>query len=181
MLLHLTYSYLQERFEGVRSLCEDKMARFSWKYLFLAVSSLASAQSSTSNAPDGLTTDAGSQTASVATATLNGSPTTYSVAFTVPASADVGPNILPNVLDPNAKQAQDLCPGYSASNVQRTTHGFTASLTLAGEPVRRGNLSLVSKANRIVQCLWDRYRRSYSHRRSASGTPATSQHRANLC
>lgn len=106
----------------------------------LAFSSLAAngaAQSSTSNPADGLTTAAGSKTQSIGTATINGTPTTYSVAFTVPAEADVGPNILPNVKDPSAKQAQQLCPGYTANNVQRTKYGFTASLSLAGEPVRK--------------------------------------------
>ncbi|KAK5170881.1 uncharacterized protein LTR77_004025 [Saxophila tyrrhenica] len=106
----------------------------SWKEFLLAAVPLAAAQSSTTAPADGLTTAAGTQTGSVGTATINGSPTTYSVAFTVPASADVGPNLLPNIKDPNAKQAQQLCPGYKASGVERTARGFTASLTLAGEP-----------------------------------------------
>ena len=136
MLLSSSYSYLQERLGNAWDLLEDKMARFSWTYVLLAFSSLGSAQSSTSAPADGLTTAAGSQTVSYATATIDGTPTRFSVAFTVPASADVGPNILPNIHDPKAKQAQALCPGYKASNVERTLYGFTASLTLAGEPVR---------------------------------------------
>ena len=149
MVLFLSYSNLQERFEDVWQLCEDKMARFSWTYALLAFSSLASAQSSTSAPADGLTTAAGSKTESFATATINGTPTRYSVAFTVPADADSGPNMLPNVLDPNAKQAQALCPGYTASNVRRTNSGFSASLTLAGEPVRPDGPLLRWKANML--------------------------------
>ncbi|KAK3713394.1 hypothetical protein LTR37_008586 [Vermiconidia calcicola] len=110
------------------------MARISWTHALLAFFSLASCQSSNTVEADGLTAVAGSQTVSYATATVNGTPTRYSVAFTVPASADEGPNILPNVDDPEAKQAQQLCPGYTASNVERTAHGFSASLTLAGAP-----------------------------------------------
>lgn len=34
--------------------------------------------------------------------------------------------------DPSAKQAQTLCPGYTASNVARTENGLTATLNLAG-------------------------------------------------
>jgi alpha-glucosidase len=112
----------------------DTMARLSWVQVFLAATSLVSCQSSTSQA-DGLTTAAGTKTASYATATVNGSPTRYSVAFTVPAQADIGLNVLPNIKDPEAKQAQVLCPGYKASGVERTANGFTASLTLAGDPV----------------------------------------------
>lgn len=105
----------------------------TWVQALLAT--LVASQSSTSNKANGLTTAGGTSTAapSVTSVTLGGTPTTYSVAFTVPAAADVGPNILPNVKDPKAKQAQKLCPGYNASDVQRTSHGFTASLSLAGQ------------------------------------------------
>jgi alpha-glucosidase len=127
----LSYSHLREAYRS----CE--MARFNWRYCLLSFSSIVAGQSSTSQPADGLTTAAGSATATVGTATINGTPTTYSVAFTVPAAADVGPNILPNVKDPSAKQAQQLCPGYTASNVQRTKYGFSASLSLAGDAVRR--------------------------------------------
>lgn len=131
-----SYYDFQESIGAVWQLCEDKMAGFSWKYAVLAFASLASSQSSTSAPADGLTTAAGSKTVSYATATINGTPTRYSVAFTVPADADVGPYELPNIKDPHAKQAQVLCPGYTASDVHRTANGFSASLTLAGEPVR---------------------------------------------
>jgi len=72
--------------------------------------------------------------ASIGTATINGTPTTYSVQFTVPASSDEGAHLLPNVLDPEAVDAQTVCPGYKASNVVRNAFGFSATLSLAGEP-----------------------------------------------
>lgn len=113
------------------------MARFSGTMqALLALSSLAYGQSSTSVPADGLTTAAGPATASVGTATIDGTPTTYSVAFTVPADADTGPSLLPNIYDSDAVQAQTVCPGYKASNVQKTANGMTASLSLAGDPVR---------------------------------------------
>lgn len=125
------------------SLCEETMmARFSWSQaVSLALASLACGQSSTSAPADGLTTAAGSATASVGTATVNGTPTTYSVAFTVPADADVGPSLLPNIYDTQAVQAQAVCPGYKASNVQKTEHGITASLSLAGDPVSQNHIA----------------------------------------
>lgn len=101
----------------------------------LGFSSLVFGQTSTSVPADGLTTAAGSATASVGTATIDGTPTTYSVAFTVPAAADVGPSLLPNVLDPQAVQAQTVCPGYTASGVERTENGVRARLGLAGDAV----------------------------------------------
>ncbi|KAL2882880.1 hypothetical protein SGCOL_001570 [Colletotrichum sp. CLE4] len=52
--------------------------------------------------------------------------------FTVPASADEGAVLIPNIEDPEAKDPQSVCPGYTASNVQTTSHGFTANLDLAG-------------------------------------------------
>ena len=137
-LSSLSYSHLQE---VLRSF---EMARFNWKSAVFAFSSLVAqgaSQSSTSQPADGLTTAVGTATETIATATINGTPTTYSVAFTVPASADVGPNILPNIKDPKAKQAQQLCPGYTASNVQRSKYGFTASLTLAGDAVGTTSIS----------------------------------------
>ena len=52
--------------------------------------------------------------------------------FTLPASADVGNNVLPIINDPEAIDPQTACPGYKASNVQDTEGGFTADLDLAG-------------------------------------------------
>lgn len=52
--------------------------------------------------------------------------------FTVPSDAQSGASILPNIKDPEAVDAQSVCPGYSASNVVRTNSGLTATLELAG-------------------------------------------------
>ena len=54
--------------------------------------------------------------------------------FTVPASADVGLPVIANVNDPQAVNAQTVCPGYLASHVKQDDNGFSASLTLAGAP-----------------------------------------------
>jgi alpha-glucosidase len=75
-------------------------------------------------------------TASVLTATIAGEVVTYSPQFTVPASADEGATLIPNILDPNATDAQTVCPGYNASNVVNGTNGFSAILTLAGTPCK---------------------------------------------
>lgn len=36
-------------------------------------------------------------------------------------------------MDKTAPNAQNVCPGYKASNVQDTSSGFNADLTLAGQ------------------------------------------------
>lgn len=78
------------------------------------------------------TTSEASET--IGTVTIDGSPSTYSVQFTVPASADVGADLLPNIYDSEAVDAQSVCPGYKLSKVEKNDHGFSATLTLAGEP-----------------------------------------------
>jgi hypothetical protein len=98
--------------------------------LALASSVLVTGQSTSGNETSGTPT-----TNSEITATVNGVTTAFSNAFTVPAAADIGPNLLPNIKDPQAVQAQDVCPGYIAGEVEKTAHGFTAILSLAGEPV----------------------------------------------
>lgn len=60
------------------------------------------------------------------------SSTSSSAQFTVPASADDGFAVIPNIKDPLAVDAQTECPGYIAHNVQQTASGWTASLSLAG-------------------------------------------------
>ena len=59
--------------------------------------------------------------------------TGFGAQFTVPAEADVGQPVIPNIVDPEAVDAQTVCPGYTASNLVNNTNGFTASLTLAGD------------------------------------------------
>lgn len=104
-------------------------------FLALASTTLVAGQNATSY-DEAITASSGTPTTdSVVTATIDGVATTFSNAFTVPASADIGPNLLPNVKDPHAVQAQDVCPGYTASGVEKTANGFTATLSLAGEPV----------------------------------------------
>ncbi|KAK0353781.1 hypothetical protein LTR91_013058 [Friedmanniomyces endolithicus] len=113
------------------------MGASTWSTILLTALTIVNAQSTymyPANGTGGLSSTSGQITASptAATATINGTATTYSVQFTVPASADIGPNVLPNIKDPSAKQAQTLCPGYTASNVKRTENGLTATLNLAG-------------------------------------------------
>lgn len=62
--------------------------------------------------------------------------TSNAAIFTVPASADVGQPLLPNIDDPEAVDAQTVCPGYTASNVQTSDTGLTADLNLAGAGCR---------------------------------------------
>ncbi|KAE8156028.1 glycosyl hydrolases family 31-domain-containing protein [Aspergillus tamarii] len=69
----------------------------------------------------------GAQNASIPT-------TSYAPRFTIPASANVAPPVLPNIRDPMAVDAQTVCPGYVAADVQKTATGFTAALHLAGAP-----------------------------------------------
>ena len=90
-------------------------------YLTLLLSKISSAQS-----PDVDTTSRPSGSL-VGTAT-----TTFRPIFTVPASADQGAVLIPNINDPNAVDAQTVCPGYVGSNVLRTPYGLTATLKLAG-------------------------------------------------
>lgn len=68
------------------------------------------------------------------TGALAGDVTTTSSkpVFTVSSDAQIGASILPNIKDPEAVDAQSVCPGYSASNVVRTKSGLTATLKLAG-------------------------------------------------
>ena len=68
------------------------------------------------------------------TVTINGTATTFRDIFTMPASVDVGADLLPYVHDPAAVDAQNVCPGYKASHVEETDGGLTAVLTLAGAP-----------------------------------------------
>ncbi|KAK8121842.1 hypothetical protein PG984_010512 [Apiospora sp. TS-2023a] len=70
----------------------------------------------------------------IASQTPTSTQTSADTTFTVPADADVGLNIIPNVKDPKAVDSQVVCPGYKAFNVVQITNGLTADLTLAGKP-----------------------------------------------
>lgn len=50
----------------------------------------------------------------------------------LPSSINYAPSVTPNVMDTSAPDAQQVCPGYKASNVRETDSGLTADLTLAG-------------------------------------------------
>ena len=67
-----------------------------------------------------------------ATVAISGTTTTFRPIFTVPASAAEGAVLIPNIYDPKAIDAQTVCPGYTASNVVRTSLGLTADLSLIG-------------------------------------------------
>ncbi|RAL65011.1 hypothetical protein DID88_001119 [Monilinia fructigena] len=67
------------------------------------------------------------------TSSKAGTTTNYRSVYTLPASVDTSAPLIPNIDDPQAVNAQDVCPGYIASNVKRTAYGLTASLALAGD------------------------------------------------
>ncbi|RMJ21129.1 alpha-glucosidase [Aspergillus sp. HF37] len=54
--------------------------------------------------------------------------------YTLPFDSMEGVTMIPNVEVPNRVDAQAVCPGYKASNVQHSSRGLTATLSLAGEP-----------------------------------------------
>ncbi|KAH3374626.1 hypothetical protein KXV52_009106 [Aspergillus fumigatus] len=62
------------------------------------------------------------------------SATSAQAQYTLPSSIDVGAHLIANIDDPLAVDAQSVCPGYTASDVHQTSHGFTANLQLAGDP-----------------------------------------------
>ncbi|KAK9768971.1 putative alpha-glucosidase [Seiridium cardinale] len=64
---------------------------------------------------------------------VTGSATDYPTP-TLPSSVNYAPSVTPNVLSPSSPDAQQLCPGYKASNVANHDAGFTADLMLAGTP-----------------------------------------------
>jgi alpha-glucosidase len=66
------------------------------------------------------------------TAIPGGTATSTRVEPTLPASVQNGQNLLPNIYDPRAINPQNVCPGYKASNVVKTSHGMIADLSLAG-------------------------------------------------
>jgi alpha-glucosidase len=66
--------------------------------------------------------------------TLAGTPTSFRPVFTIPPSADEGAQLVPNIDDPQAVDAQAVCPGYKTSGLQQGDRGLSATLTLAGAP-----------------------------------------------
>ena len=90
--------------------------------LLSSFAALIGAQTPTSSSESGWST------------TLNGTPTSFRSVFTIPASADEGAQVLPNIQDPQAINAQDVCPGYKSSGLTENERGLSATLTLAGAP-----------------------------------------------
>lgn len=111
---------------------DDNMARSMLSKATVAAAALLGGQNVLGQA-----TSASSQSATIGTVTISGVASTYSVQYTPPAAIDNGQPIIPNVDDPQAVNAQTVCPGYKASNVQHMSSGFTADLTLAGPAVSR--------------------------------------------
>ncbi|KAF9731133.1 hypothetical protein PMIN06_008583 [Paraphaeosphaeria minitans] len=107
---------------------------FKSSFSFLSLQALTLAQQSANSADDAGPSAVPRPSPTVNTVTIGGSPTTFRDVFTMPASADVGANLLPNVNDPSAVDAQTVCPGYKASQVKESGSGLTAVLTLAGAP-----------------------------------------------
>ena len=104
---------------------------FSSFLLLNAVLSFASAQSSVFGTASLNSLSTAGPSATVAP---SGTDTqTFRPEFTIPTNADNGAVLVPNIADPQAVDAQSVCPGYTASNVQRTQFGLTASLALAGQ------------------------------------------------
>jgi hypothetical protein len=96
----------------------------SASFVLFALQALVNGQT-TSETPTSVVTD---------TADGGGTPTTFRDVFTIPASADQGQQLLPNIQDPEAVDAQVVCPGYTASQLQENDGGLGAVLTLAGAP-----------------------------------------------
>lgn len=124
LLCLLLWSNCSERPE------DDNMARSMLSKATAAAAAILGAQTVVGQA-----TTASSQSASIGTVTISGVASTYSVQYTPPAAIDNGQAIIPNVEDPQAVNAQTVCPGYKASNVQHMSSGFTADLSLAGPAV----------------------------------------------
>lgn len=76
----------------------------------LGQTQLPTASRYSSNA-DGLSTAAGTATATIGTVRISGTDSTCRVIETLPASIDETPPVLPNIQDPQAVNAQDVCPG----------------------------------------------------------------------
>ncbi|CAD0013396.1 unnamed protein product, partial [Aureobasidium pullulans] len=61
-------------------------------------------------------------------------PPAFPLQPSLASSYNNAPSVLPNILDTSAPNAQNVCPGYKASNVQQSSSGLQADLILAGTP-----------------------------------------------
>lgn len=125
-LLYISYRYFSAR-RGARSAMLRSPFIMLHALLFTFIGTLAYAQSSSLTSFSSLTT---STSSSLATSTSTS--TAERPIFTVPASADEGANLIPNIFDPIAVDAQTACPGYVAENVAKNKYGMTAMLRLNG-------------------------------------------------
>ncbi|RPA92293.1 hypothetical protein L873DRAFT_1710738 [Choiromyces venosus 120613-1] len=75
---------------------------------------------------------AGATAAQSGTSTPTASSTSWRSIPTLPSDVDHGRKLLANLEDPKAKDAQKLCPGYTATNVRNSRGGLSARLVLAG-------------------------------------------------
>ncbi|CUS14012.1 unnamed protein product [Tuber aestivum] len=66
------------------------------------------------------------------TATTAASSTSWRSIPTLPSDVNKGRKLLANLEDPNAKDAQRLCPGYTAINIRNCPGGLSARLVLSG-------------------------------------------------
>lgn len=83
------------------------------KWLSCWLAGLATAQTSTmfSSNADGLMATAGPASATGGTVLVGGTSSAYRVIETLPAEIDETPPLLPNINDPDAVNAQDVCSG----------------------------------------------------------------------
>ena len=118
VVLGICLSFISSRYASASRLSRyvsmAVMASLLLSWILLGACPMGHAQSSTSAATSTATT------------------TSWREIFTIPAAADEGKTLLPNVLDPDAVDAQSDCPGYTASDLQNSSIGFTAYLNLAG-------------------------------------------------
>jgi alpha-glucosidase len=121
---------------AVASFPEDLQATFDWlsttimgRPSFLQAYSLLSPILALTAAQTPTTTSDGGWST-----TLAGTPTSFRPVFTIPPSADEGAQLIPNIYDPQAVDAQAVCPGYKASGLEQGDRELSATLTLAGAP-----------------------------------------------
>ncbi|KAF3002441.1 hypothetical protein E8E13_004413 [Curvularia kusanoi] len=131
LLFYLAYSF-QESQPISRPLQSEEMPLSSFVKASAVVTSLAAVAGA--QVPVAAAPTATPASASGWSTTLAGTPTFFRSEFTIPASADQGADLIANIQDPQAVNAQDVCPGYKASQLQETDDGISAVLTLAGTP-----------------------------------------------
>jgi alpha-glucosidase len=59
-------------------------------------------------------------------------PNTWPPTSTLASTLNLAPSVTPNIINPDAPDAQRICPGYKAANVVTSDNTITADLSLAG-------------------------------------------------